>query len=132
MSDPVSEIKTRSPMLTRGDHASSPGTELGCQQDAGMSVPAGRPHPHPDATSPAAVGRELRWREAGAPHGNAKHRPGCRAEKPPTPCPAPAPAGLRATRGDQSNPMRDFSGTAHSFLPREGADAAAGQCGWLG
>lgn len=105
----MSEIKTRSPVLPRGDPASSPGTRLGCQRDAGTSVPARRPHPHPDATSPAAVGQELQRREAGAPRSNANYRPGCRAEKPPTPHPAPATAGLRATRGDQSNPTRDFS-----------------------
>lgn len=88
---------------------------------------AGRSHPCPDATSPAAVGQELRRREAGAPCGNAKHHPGCRAEKPPTPHPAPVPTGLRATRGDESNPnerlLRQLH-AAHSFLPRKRLDAS--------
>lgn len=74
-----------------------------------MSVLAGRSHPRPDATSPAAVGQELRRREAGAPCGKAKQGAEQRSR-----LSLVLPQSLRGYRRPEEMkaiPIRDFSGS---------------------
>lgn len=106
-SEPGSDIRTRSPTQLTGI------TYLPLSR-VWVSVPSGRPHPHPDATSPS---RDGAGREAGAPHGNAQPWPERRTEQPPNPHPALATAGLRVTRAS-NQAHKSLLRAAHSFLPR--------------
>lgn len=117
-SEAVSDIKTRSPRQLTGI-CPNPGWAA---SRVWVSVPSGGPHAHPDATSPAEMGQELREGGWSSPW----QCPGCRAEKPPNPHPALATAGLWVTRGSNQPHKRllRHHSAAHSFLLRDRAGAS--------
>lgn len=116
-SEPVSDIKTRSPHTAHRDHLFSPQLGCGCLCHPGDPIPT--------LMSPAEVGQELQGGRLELPMAMPSPAQGAE-QKPPNPHPALATAGLWVTRGSDQPPKRllRLCRAAHSFLPRDRVGAS--------